>query len=155
MIVLGIVILYLILFLWMRDRKHEMGIYLAAGIGKKGIFGQLILESFLLYMAAAIAAGLCAATLSGVVGRMVFTGDTAGMTELISGPFWRNRIYDGRHGSRILGYIGGSGYVIFDSCQDDAEGNLIIELGQSKRREKMSVLEVKGVGTIISVINPY
>lgn len=85
MIVLGIVILYLILFLWMRDRKHEMGIYLAAGIGKKGIFGQLILESFLLYMAAAIAAGLCAATLSGVVGRMVFTGDTAGMTELISG----------------------------------------------------------------------
>lgn len=85
MIVLGIVILYLILFLWMRDRKHEMGIYLAAGIGKKGIFGQLILESFLLYVAAAIAAGLCAATLSGVVGRMVFTGDTAGMTELISG----------------------------------------------------------------------
>ena len=36
MIVLGTVILYLILFLWMRDRKHEMGIYLAAGIGKKG-----------------------------------------------------------------------------------------------------------------------
>lgn len=61
------------------------GMMLGLAIGKKGIFGQLILESFLLYVAAAIAAGLCAATLSGVVGRMVFTGDTAGMTELISG----------------------------------------------------------------------
>ena len=38
MIVLGIVILYLILFLWMRDRKHEMGVYLEAGLlkGSKG-----------------------------------------------------------------------------------------------------------------------
>ena len=78
MIVLGIVVLYLILFLWMRDRKHEMGVYLAAGIGKKEIFGQLILESLLLYAVSAIAAGLCTEALSGVVGRMM----AAGMTEL-------------------------------------------------------------------------
>lgn len=82
MIVLGIVILYLILFLWMRDRKHEMGVYLAAGIGKKEIFGQMILESLLLYAVSAIAAGLCTAALSGVVGRMLAAGEAAGMTEL-------------------------------------------------------------------------
>ena len=41
---------------------------------------------------------------------------------------------------------GGSGHVIFVSCQDDAQGNPVIKLEPGKGRESMAVLEVKDVG---------
>lgn len=54
--ILGAVILCLILILRTRERNNEMGIYLAAGIEKKGILTQLFMESLSLYGAAALAA---------------------------------------------------------------------------------------------------
>lgn len=41
----GIVLLSLVLQLWLRQRTREIGIYLSAGIGKRNILCQLLLES--------------------------------------------------------------------------------------------------------------
>lgn len=41
----GIVLLSLVLQLWLRQRTREIGIYLSAGIGKRNILCQLLMES--------------------------------------------------------------------------------------------------------------
>lgn len=63
--------LSLILFLWMRERVHEIGIYLSVGIQKKGLLGQYILESLLTAAAAFILALAIAFAASGVTGQMI------------------------------------------------------------------------------------
>lgn len=87
-LVLSMVILCLILFMWMKDRKREVGIYLAAGIGKWNILVQLLTESMILYLLALAAAGMCAKAVMGSVEQLLFTGklaDTAGILELGTG----------------------------------------------------------------------
>lgn len=69
--VVSAVMLSLILFLWMRERVHEIGIYLSVGIQKKGLLGQYILESLLTAAAAFILALAIAFAASGVTGQMI------------------------------------------------------------------------------------
>lgn len=47
-LIVGVALLSLILSLWMRDRVHEMGIYLSIGIGKIGIIGQFLAECMMI-----------------------------------------------------------------------------------------------------------
>ena len=75
MAALGAVVLCLILLLWMRDRKHEMGIYLAAGIEKRDIYGQLAVESMLLYLAAFLMAVLFASVLNEALKSRLLIGE--------------------------------------------------------------------------------
>ncbi|MBM6972230.1 ABC transporter permease, partial [Mordavella massiliensis] len=75
MTALGAVVLCLILLLWMRDRKHEMGIYLAAGIEKRDIYGQLAVESMLLYLAAFLMAVLFASVLNEALKSRLLIGE--------------------------------------------------------------------------------
>lgn len=51
-LVLSSLILYLILAMWMKDRRREIGIYLEVGIEKKSIFIQLLIESVWIYLVA-------------------------------------------------------------------------------------------------------
>lgn len=46
-LIVGIVLVTLVLFLWMRDRVHEIGIFLSLGIRKSSILGQHLVENFL------------------------------------------------------------------------------------------------------------
>lgn len=52
MVVLGVSVLGVILFMWMKERRYEVGIYLAAGLEKKDILMQLLTESLVLYCVA-------------------------------------------------------------------------------------------------------
>lgn len=52
----GIVLLSLVLQLWLRQRTREIGIYLSAGIGKRNILCQLLLESVCAAAAACVIA---------------------------------------------------------------------------------------------------
>lgn len=86
-LILSAAILCLILVMWMKDRKREIGIYLEVGIGKKNILSQLLLESTLIYLAAFLLAAPCAAAMMGAVKNMLFGEDileTAGMQEAVS-----------------------------------------------------------------------
>lgn len=47
-LIVGVALLSLILTLWMRDRVHEMGIYLSIGIAKIGIIGQFLAECMMI-----------------------------------------------------------------------------------------------------------
>ena len=83
-LILSAAILCLILFMWMKDRKHEVGIYLAAGLGKRDILVQLLIESMLLYLAAFAAAMLCANVVMGGVGNLLFAGDLMNMENSVT-----------------------------------------------------------------------
>ena len=55
-LILSSVILYLILVMWMKDRRQEIGVYLEVGIEKKSIFLQLLIESISVYLIAFVLA---------------------------------------------------------------------------------------------------
>lgn len=74
-IVLNAIILYLILNMWMKDRRREMGIYLAVGIDKRMILGQLLIESVALYVGAFFAALLGANGMMKVVEKVLFSSE--------------------------------------------------------------------------------
>lgn len=83
-LILNAVILCLVLIMWMKDRKREVGVYLEVGIEKRNILIQLLAESTLIYLAAFILAVPCAAVVMGNVKQMLFGKEileTAGMKE--------------------------------------------------------------------------
>lgn len=83
-LVISVVMLSLILFLWMRERVYEIGVYLSIGIRKWGIVRQHILENLMVACLAFLVAWGAAALASGGVekalGGMV-TEDSEGGEE--------------------------------------------------------------------------
>lgn len=69
--VVSAVMLSLILFLWMRERVHEIGIYLSIGIRKMGILRQHILENLVIAAAAFLLAWGISTAASGVTEQIV------------------------------------------------------------------------------------
>lgn len=70
-VVISAVMLSLVLFLWMRDRVHEIGVYLSIGKTRAEILGQHILENLLVAaISFCIAFGICMAA-SGAVDSAV------------------------------------------------------------------------------------
>lgn len=69
--VVSAVMLSLILFLWMRERMHEIGIYLSIGIRKAEIFRQQILENLLAAVIAFFLAWGISAAAAGLTGQMI------------------------------------------------------------------------------------
>ena len=65
------VMLSLILFLWMRERVHEVGIYFSIGIRKTGIAGQRILENIVIAAAAFLLAWGISFGVSGLTGQAI------------------------------------------------------------------------------------
>lgn len=83
-LILSAVILCLILMMWMKDRKREIGVYLEVGIEKKNILAQLLTESILIYLASFILAVPCAVVVMGNVKRILYGKEileTAGIKE--------------------------------------------------------------------------
>ena len=81
-LILSTVILCLILVMWMKDRKREIGVYLEVGIEKKNILMQLLIESTLIYLASFLLALPCAVVVMNSVGQMLFESEvleTVGM----------------------------------------------------------------------------
>lgn len=81
-LILSTVILCLILMMWMKDRKREIGVYLEVGIEKKNILMQLLIESTLIYLASFLLALPCAVVVMHSVGQMLFESEvleTVGM----------------------------------------------------------------------------
>ncbi|MBC5648983.1 ABC transporter permease [Christensenella tenuis] len=66
-----LLVLSLLLMMWIRGRKREIGILMANGITKGKIFGQLLLEILLVTVAGLICAALLAGALSGTVGNAI------------------------------------------------------------------------------------
>lgn len=86
-LILGAVILCLILIMWMKDRKREIGVYLEVGIEKRNILIQLLLESILIYLVSFLVAVPCAAVMMSNVKHMLFGKEmleTIGMKEAIA-----------------------------------------------------------------------
>lgn len=83
-LILSAVILCLILIMWMKDRKREIGVYLEVGIEKGNILAQLLIESTLIYLIAFLLAMPCATVVMSNVKQMLFGQElleTAGMKE--------------------------------------------------------------------------
>lgn len=70
-LILSSVILYLILVMWMKDRRQEIGVYLEVGIEKKSIFLQLLIESISVYLIAFALAIPCAVTVLYIVNHQL------------------------------------------------------------------------------------
>ena len=71
-IAVSIVILCLVLVMWMRDRKHEAGVFMAIGIKKSGIILQHMAENLIVAVIAfALAVGVSSAFSKGLgeIGR--------------------------------------------------------------------------------------
>lgn len=56
-VVVSMAVLTLILFMWMKDRMYEIGIFLSIGISKKEVLEQHILENSIVALASFLAAG--------------------------------------------------------------------------------------------------
>jgi ABC-type antimicrobial peptide transport system permease subunit len=66
--VIGILLLSLIMAMWMRDRVHEIGVYLSIGVKKASIVAQHILEALMVMAAALVIAWPVSGLVSAHVG---------------------------------------------------------------------------------------
>ena len=73
----SIVILCLVLVMWMRDRKHETGVFMAIGIRKKGIILQHMAENIIVALLAFLLAVGVSSAFSKGAGDMLIGGFTA------------------------------------------------------------------------------
>nr|WP_122012658.1 ABC transporter permease [Maliibacterium massiliense] len=76
-LVASALLLTLLLTLWVRDRKHEMGIYLSIGIRKRGVLLQLLLECVLIAAVAFTLAGAASGAASGAIGNAALGASAA------------------------------------------------------------------------------
>lgn len=67
---------YILLTIRVKDRKHEIGIYLSVGISKKNILLQLLVECMLIMSAAYIIAGAASVRLADSTGDFLLTAFT-------------------------------------------------------------------------------
>lgn len=78
-LMLSSLILYLILAMWMKDRRREIGVYLEVGIEKKSIFMQLLIESVWIYLFAFGLAVPCAVVVINNVNYRLFENEMSGV----------------------------------------------------------------------------
>ena len=78
-LMLSSLILYLILAMWMKDRRREIGVYLEVGIEKKSIFMQLLIESAWIYLFAFGLAVPCAVVVINNVNYRLFENEMSGV----------------------------------------------------------------------------
>lgn len=83
--VVSIAILALLLFLWTRGRKREVGVLLAIGKSKAGIIGQLLTENILVAAIAFIASYFIKQLVAGQVYAFLVRQTTAEVSELAVG----------------------------------------------------------------------
>ncbi len=69
LLIMSIVLLSLILALWMRDRIHEIGVYLSLGVKKQKILMQHILECVLIGIIAFCISGVCSSVFADRLGN--------------------------------------------------------------------------------------
>lgn len=79
-LMLSSLILYLILAMWMKDRRREIGVYLEVGIEKKSIFMQLLIESAWIYLFAFGLAVPCAVVVINNVNYRLFENEMSGVS---------------------------------------------------------------------------
>ncbi len=70
--VAGAVIISLLLLMWTRDRVHEAGVLMSAGIRKSGIFLQQLLECLLVFIVAFAIAWAVSIPVSSLIGGMMY-----------------------------------------------------------------------------------
>lgn len=83
--VVSIAILALLLFLWTRGRKREVGVLLAIGKSKTGIIGQILTENILVAAIAFIASYFITQLVAGQVYAFLVRQTTAEVSELAVG----------------------------------------------------------------------
>ncbi|MBC8571232.1 ABC transporter permease [Zongyangia hominis] len=76
----SVVLLSLILLLWIRNRIHEIGIYLSIGIRKRSILGQFIAECMMIAVIAFAASFLLSSVAANHIGNAVLSGISASQT---------------------------------------------------------------------------
>ncbi len=69
-VIVSMVIIILILSMWMRSRKKEIGILLAIGTSKGAILAQYVLETLFVTIVAFPAAYLCSNAVAGYLGKL-------------------------------------------------------------------------------------
>lgn len=72
-VIVSMVVIVLILSMWMRSRKKEIGILLAIGTSKGAILAQYIIETLLVTVVAFPAAYLCSNTAAEILGKLFNT----------------------------------------------------------------------------------
>lgn len=79
----GVLVLGMVLVFWVRSRIHEIGVFLAIGIGKARIVGQFVIETCLMALVAALCSLGTGALLSGFVSSMLLANaDDASLSSL-------------------------------------------------------------------------
>ena len=73
-LIVCVILLSLILRMWIKTRKREMGILLSVGIGQKEIVGQFVLEGVILLFAAVVLSAGITAAVSGGIGNQMLSG---------------------------------------------------------------------------------
>lgn len=81
-VVVSFAVLTLLLTLWIRDRKKEIGIYLSIGKSKAGIIGQFSVETVTVAMAAFAASPFLGNLIAGKVSEFLVSRVTAGAAML-------------------------------------------------------------------------
>ena len=77
-LIVCVILLALILRMWIKTRKKEMGILLSVGISQKNIVGQFIIEGLtILFMASILSVGITAAA-SNQIGNRILSGINKG-----------------------------------------------------------------------------
>lgn len=112
--VVSAVMLSLILFLWMRERMHEIGIYLSIGIRKMEIVRQHMLENLVVAVAAFLLAWGISAAASGFTGQLagnVFAEENA-QEELEGQEAVEDSGLEVRIGAAELAEIAGLGFLL-------------------------------------------
>ena len=76
-----LIILSLVLTMWIRSRKREMGILSSLGIKRQAILAQFVLESCMVAVAAFLVAGLLAKPVTGAIGNALTKSVNATISE--------------------------------------------------------------------------
>ena len=73
----SVILLSLILLMWIRNRIHEIGIYLSVGIRKQSILGQFMVECMIVAVVAFVAAFLLSSVVADRMGNSVLSNISA------------------------------------------------------------------------------
>lgn len=143
-VVATLLILSLLITLFLRDRRHEMGVYLALGEKKKNIISQILVE--------VVATAFIGITLS------VFSGNIISST--MSRNMLRNELITQREGQFDLGWgigrpIGGGGLADLGFAQEMTIEDMIEAYDVSLSLGTIGILYGVGLGAVVlSTIAP-
>lgn len=129
-----LLILSLLITLFLRDRRHEMGVYLAIGEKKGKIISQILIE--------VVATAFIGLTLAMLTGNL--------LSSIMSQTMLRNELVSQQNDNESMGWsFGGGGLSEMGFVQDMSIDDMVDAFDVSLNLETLGVLYMVGLGAII------